>query len=262
MSENNSSYLATLQRMVEQYFSLEDVRTLCLMLGVDYDSVPGDGKTARVRELILGLARQGRLPALLAMVENERSHVNWPSIPDDFELPSSGPWSGTPQPSQQTIVHGNLVEGDSYSVGDMNNVKGVAFGRGAQAIVNEGDTYSGDFRGAILNIKSTLSNVQQTIGGMSNANEADKQELQSLVQQLEDTLSTVPESHDEEAEAVSQTTEALVELAAAETPNKTMLQISGEGLKQAAKNLAAITPDVLKIATGIVLTVGKIAGLG
>jgi hypothetical protein len=38
-----------------------------------------------------------------------------------------------------------------------------------------------------------------------------------------------------------------------------MLQISGGGLKQAAKNLAAITPDMLTIATGIVMTIDKIA---
>jgi hypothetical protein len=44
----------------------------------------------------------------------------------------------------------------------------------------------------------------------------------------------------------------------AEKPNKTMLQISAEGLKQAAKNLVTVTPIVLTIATQIVNTIMKI----
>jgi hypothetical protein len=39
-----------------------------------------------------------------------------------------------------------------------------------------------------------------------------------------------------------------------------MIQITGEGLKQAAKNLLDVTPMVISIATQIVLAVGKIAG--
>lgn len=127
-----------------------------------------------------------------------------------------------------------------------------------------GDTYnmSGDFRGAMLNVKSTLSNVQQTIGGMPTANDLEKQALQDSVKQLEQVLEMMPESSIEETEAVSQATDMFINLAAEENPNKPMLKITGEGLKQAAKNLAAIAPDVLKIATSIVMTVGKIAGMG
>lgn len=125
-----------------------------------------------------------------------------------------------------------------------------------------GDSYnlSGDFRGAILNIKSTLRNVQQSIGEIPTADEAAKQELHRLIEELNQALEQVPPEKEEDAEAVAQTAEALVESAKAEKPNKTMIQITGEGLKQAAKNLAEVTPAVLSIASQIVLTVIKIAG--
>lgn len=160
-------------------------------------------------------------------------------------------------------IGGDKVGGDKISVGNISGGSGIAIGRGASAnVTNQGDTYSGDFRGAILTIKSTLSDVQQTIGTMSTANDSDKQELKNLVNRLEQALEKIPETSDEDGVAVSQATEMLINTASEEKPNKTMLQITGEGLKQAAKNLAAITPDVVTIATSIVMAIGKISGMG
>ncbi len=159
------------------------------------------------------------------------------------------------------IHKSTTVSGDQISVGDITGSSGVAIGSGASSTVNSGDNInmSGDFRGAMVNVKSTLNNVQQTIGGMTNANDDEKAELEGLVKQLEEALAKVPASNAEDAEAISQMTESLVELAAQETPNKTMLQITSEGLKQAAQNLADITPNVVKIATSIA---GLLIGLG
>ena len=60
-------------------------------------------------------------------------------------------------------------------------------------------------------------------------------------------------------QAVATLTETMVEQATAEKPNKAVLQITGEGLKKAAKNIADVLPTVLGIATKIV---GVILGLG
>ena len=123
-----------------------------------------------------------------------------------------------------------------------------------------GDTFnmSGDFRGAILNIKSTLSNVSQSIGALPNADESAKDELKHLIEQLNEALQQVPAGKEEEAQAVATSAEMLVQTANAEKPNKTMLQITGEGLKQAAKNLAEVMPTVLTIATQIAAAVFKL----
>jgi regulator of replication initiation timing len=121
-------------------------------------------------------------------------------------------------------------------------------------------TLSGDFRGSIVNIKSELQNVQQTVGQMQTDDPAAKQELQHLIQQLSDELQKTPPEKKEAAEAVSATAKVLVEQANAEKPNHTMLQITGEGLKQAAKNLVDVAPVVINIATQIVMAISRIAG--
>jgi hypothetical protein len=119
---------------------------------------------------------------------------------------------------------------------------------------------SGDFRGAMINIKSTLTNVQQSVGDIRTNDETARKELESLIGQLSEALQKIPAEHQEEAQAVAETAKVLVDTAKAEKPNKTMLQISGEGLKQAAQNLAEVMPAVLTIAGQIVMTITKLTG--
>ena len=128
--------------------------------------------------------------------------------------------------------------------------------------VKMGDTFnmSGDFRDAIINIKSTLVGVSQSIRTIPNADESIKQDLEKLVTQLHDELQKVPPENDEKAKAVAEATESLIKIVNKEKPNKSLVQIGAEGLKQAAKNLASVTPTVLTIATQIVAAIMKIIG--
>jgi pyruvate-formate lyase len=125
-----------------------------------------------------------------------------------------------------------------------------------------GDTFhlSGDFRGSILNIKSTLREVHQSIGDIQAAGPDDVKELQDLIEALTQALENIPPEKQEEAQAVAETAKQLVETAKAETPNKTMIRITGEGLKQAAQNLAEAAPAVIGLASQIVMAVLKISG--
>lgn len=119
---------------------------------------------------------------------------------------------------------------------------------------------SGDFRGAMINIKSTLTNVQQSVGDIRTDDQNARQELEMLIAKLSEALQKVPEEKQEQAQAVAETAKALVEAAKTEKPNKTMVQITGEGLKQAAQNLAGVMPTVVTIAGQIALTVAKLVG--
>lgn len=119
---------------------------------------------------------------------------------------------------------------------------------------------SGDFRGAIINIKSTLTNVQQSVGEIRTDDQAARKELEKLIGQLSEALQKVPEDNQEHAEAVAETAKVLVDTAKAEQPNKTMVKITGEALKQAAQNLAGVMPIVVQIAGQITLTVAKLIG--
>jgi predicted AlkP superfamily phosphohydrolase/phosphomutase len=120
---------------------------------------------------------------------------------------------------------------------------------------------SGDFRGAIINIKSTLTNVQQSVGDIRTNDENTRKDLEKLIGQLSEALQKIPAEKQEEAQAVAETAKALVDTAKAEKPNKTMVQITGEGLKKAAQNLADVMPTVVTIAGQIALTVIKLVGV-
>ena len=117
---------------------------------------------------------------------------------------------------------------------------------------------SGDFRGAIINIKSTLSNVQQSIGDIRTDDENARKDLEKLIEQLSEALQKIPVEKQEQAQAVAETAKVLVDTAKAEKPNQTMLQITGEGLKQAAQNLAEVMPTVVTIAGQIVMAISKL----
>lgn len=122
-------------------------------------------------------------------------------------------------------------------------------------------TVSGNIQNSILNIKSTLTNVQQSVGSMSTEDETARHELQGLIEQLSQALQHIPESQKEQAEAVAVSAQALVENAHADKPNKTLLQITGEGLKKAAENLAEVAPAVVSISSQVIAAVMRMKGL-
>ena len=123
-----------------------------------------------------------------------------------------------------------------------------------------GDVFnmSGDFRGAVLNIKSTLTDVQQNIGAIQAAEEAPRDELIKLIAQLNVALQGVPPNRAEQAEAVAEMAKTLIDAATGDRPNKTMVRISGEGLERAAADLANVLTDVSVLATQIVTTVNEL----
>ncbi len=180
-------------------------------------------------------------------------------------------------------VHGDKVRGDKVggdqirgdiTIGDVSGA-GIAIGHKAHSsgrnvatsggdyaggnidkragTVVSGDqfTMSGTFSGAMLNIKSTLSNVAQRIGAAPHGDAATKAQLQALITQLSAELQQVPAEHARDAEAVAETAKVVVEQATKAQPNKQLVQISAEGLKQAAQNLAAVLPTVLPLAQKI-----------
>jgi hypothetical protein len=120
---------------------------------------------------------------------------------------------------------------------------------------------SGAFSGAILNITSTLTNVSQRIGAAPHGDTATKAELQALIAQQNAALQQAPAEHASEAEAVAEIARVAVEQATKPQPNTTLVQISAEGLTQAAQNLAAVLPTVLPLAKRIAEVVRRMIGV-
>jgi len=253
-----------LRQVLTQYYSEGELRTMCFDMGIDYESIGGRGKSEKVVELVAFAQRNNRLDNFAAYVRQTRPFIQLkmtdtlPKLPE--AVPGSGP-GGTTINVKGDLVRGDKMDGDKvqgnqYNFGDISNVSGLAVGKGAKATggdVHTGDKIdmSGDFRGANVNVKSTLTNVMQSIGALPHADDSTKIELEKLIAELNAALQQIPENRAEDAEAVAEMAKSLIEKASAEKPNKTMLKISGEGLKQAAKNIADIMPTVLGIATKI-----------
>jgi hypothetical protein len=165
------------------------------------------------------------------------------------DFPSSGEQPPISNEKMQQVFNTYILGGQNVVSSGISSVHGELMG----------DTFnmSGDFRNAILNIKSTLVDVRQSVNAIPNADTSIKGELRKLVDRLDEELQKVPPEKSEEAEAVAESTKVLVEAVNKEKPNKAMIQVSAKGLKQAAKNLAAVTPIVLTIATQIINTVLK-----
>lgn len=76
-------YLNRLHELLNAHFDQEELRTLCFNLGVDFDSLRGEGKTSKVRELLLVLNRKNRLSELMIEISKARPLVLLP----DFARP-------------------------------------------------------------------------------------------------------------------------------------------------------------------------------
>lgn len=122
-------------------------------------------------------------------------------------------------------------------------------------------TISGNIQNSNLNIKSTLTNVQQTINAAADADASSREQLQALVAQLQQALEGLPVEQQEQGEAVALSAQALVENSRAAVPNKTLLEISAQGLKKAAESLSAAAPGVVSLAAQIASAVLHMRGL-
>lgn len=89
--------LAELRRKVIEYFSEEELRTLCFDIGVDYESLPAQGKEGKARELVALQWRQGQLAGLVAACCTARPNVRWE--PDEStSWPAPPPRPPGPEP--------------------------------------------------------------------------------------------------------------------------------------------------------------------
>jgi len=72
--------LSKLHQLLTEHFNLEDLRTLCFELNVDYDDLPGEGKTAKARELVILLYGDSRVSELLKIGCEKHSYVPWADV--------------------------------------------------------------------------------------------------------------------------------------------------------------------------------------
>lgn len=78
----DSGHPSILREILITRFDEQDLKDLCFELRVDYDSLRGEGKAAKARELIIYLDNRGRIADLIRLGKNARSNVLWPDVPE------------------------------------------------------------------------------------------------------------------------------------------------------------------------------------
>jgi len=66
-----------LRENIEAFLNDNELSTLCFDMSIDYESLPGDGKEAKTRELIGFCERSGRLEELVEECKMLRPNVQW-----------------------------------------------------------------------------------------------------------------------------------------------------------------------------------------
>ena len=92
MTSAPGRYLTDLLTQIDGTFAVDDVRTLALGLGIDYENLPGRTRAELIRELLRRLAAEQRLPELLAALREARPRAQWPDPPADFHLVAHDPF--------------------------------------------------------------------------------------------------------------------------------------------------------------------------
>lgn len=82
-------HLSKLHRILSTRFSLEEFRTFCFDLGVNFDTLPGEGLKGKARELVMYCERHKRIRELIETGKRQRSDIAWPAIIEAVEQDSS-----------------------------------------------------------------------------------------------------------------------------------------------------------------------------
>jgi hypothetical protein len=107
-------------------------------------------------------------------------------------------------------------------------------------------------------IQSTLNNSVLTAGSLQSGNDIDRNKLKELLEQLQAELPKTLFEKEEKAKALATQTKLLVDEAAHENPNKSLLQTFGDGIKGTAGFLKDTVPAVATISSQIIGLIGKI----
>jgi tetratricopeptide (TPR) repeat protein len=104
LAAREQATLAQLRQNLIDYFGEGELRTLSFDLGIDYESLPGEGKADKARELVVTLQRHTRLAELIAITKRLRPQVDWGvwavPINDLTTLPKQGIPHNLPRPSE------------------------------------------------------------------------------------------------------------------------------------------------------------------
>ncbi|MFN8443987.1 MAG: hypothetical protein U0175_24615 [Caldilineaceae bacterium] len=77
-SNSSPKFLADLRKGIVRCFNINDLKVMCADLGIDYENLGGEGKEARILELISFMNRHGQITTLLQYCISIRPDYIWP----------------------------------------------------------------------------------------------------------------------------------------------------------------------------------------
>ncbi len=100
-TETGQVDLAQLHYLLIERFDAEELRSLGFALEVEYDSLRGEGKTGKARELIAYLERRERLIELVQVGEQLRPDVPWGNVLQTIE---GAPFASSERPQYDLVI--------------------------------------------------------------------------------------------------------------------------------------------------------------
>ena len=70
--ETKRDYIVRLRELLIARLNLDELRTLCFDIGLDYDSLEGGTKDSKIRELLSHVERRSKLAFLIERVKGQR----------------------------------------------------------------------------------------------------------------------------------------------------------------------------------------------
>lgn len=119
--------------------------------------------------------------------------------------------------------------------------------------------FSGDFRGAVVNIQSHLDQASQCATALPG-DAGDRDQLTALLSVLGRELAKLPEREQAVAAQIASRTEELVATAAAPEPDRSRLRQLGDAVIGGVKLLGSAGPGVAETAEKVIALVSRIAG--
>lgn len=170
--------------------------------------------------------------------------------------PAPAQVAGPPPPGYRPPAAAPTPAAGGISVGTV-NATNVIVGNDANMTVSYGPRYdlSGDFRGALLNIESTLRDTQQAIDALPTAGDDARAGLHRLVVRLDRALRATPPGREAEATEVADLARELIEKAGGPKPRPAVIRGQGDALREAAAALADAVPDAPDIAAQLAASV-------
>jgi hypothetical protein len=112
---------ASLHAYIVAHYNLEELRTLCFKVGVDFDNLTGEGLSGRARELILTLERKERLADLFDRLRRDHPALYaQANLGDDLPAAAaSGPEQGQPAADQPQVggIRAGRIEAENVVSG-------------------------------------------------------------------------------------------------------------------------------------------------